>query len=196
MLSEWAQYHWTRLNGGRRPDPWPPTWALPAASIAGLVVVVALITGIIVPIVRGLAGLGAGAAGGGAGWLHDWVATRIVLDPVRSYLTTHSAGLPISADTLWWTWCATGAALFLFAWLFRAVAARLGWIHYGAATAAMVWATSTGPGRPITTAIAVLWWTAFSLLALRRPWGRTHIVAHPPDLDGLAGWLHRRLPPS
>ncbi|MFE9192002.1 hypothetical protein ACFYL6_20580 [Micromonospora sp. NPDC007208] len=49
---------------------------------------------------------------GGVDWLRDWSITHVILDPVRGYLTAQSAGLPIDADMLWWTWCAAGVGLF------------------------------------------------------------------------------------
>ena len=117
---------------------------------------------------------------------------RVVLDPVRDYLSVHSAGLPVSAATLWWTWCAAGIGLFSFAFLWRAVAACLGWILYGAATVAMVWATTTGPARTTTAGIATLWWIVLSLFALRRPWTQQRVTVYLPELPWLARIIQRR----
>lgn len=41
--------------------------------------------------------------------------SRVALDPVRSYLTNHSAGLPLSPDDLWAAWKVSGVMLFVSA---------------------------------------------------------------------------------
>ena len=43
------------------------------------------------------------------------ITSRVALDPVRSYLTNHSAGLPLSPDGLWTAWKVSGVALFVSA---------------------------------------------------------------------------------
>lgn len=192
MLQEWSRFQWRRLHHGVEPGGWPPPWAIPALSIAGLVLAVAVIAGLIVPLLAAIARFLVAAVDGGADWVRDWNLARLVLDPVRAYLDTHATGLPIGADTLWWTWTAAGAAFFLLGWLAAAVAARIGWVLWGAATVAMVYATTTGPARTTTAGIAVLWWTVLSLFALRRRVTTQRV--HLPELPLLTRVLDRRTP--
>ncbi|GAB1331706.1 hypothetical protein [Streptomyces sennicomposti] len=86
--------------------------------------------------------------------------------PVRSYLATHTQTLPITATTAYSTWQAIGVVAFLLGYL-RNTPARLTWTAWGAATVAMVWIATPGPGRQVAAGIAVLAWTALSVLALR-----------------------------
>ncbi|SCL21335.1 hypothetical protein [Micromonospora aurantiaca (nom. illeg.)] len=191
MLNEFGRDLWRRFHRNRASDEWPPDWLAPAAAVAGVLLIALLLYGLIVPLIRWLASFTTDAVGDGAGWLRDWNLTHVVLDPVRSYLTAHSAGLPITAETLWWTWSVAGVGLFAFAFLWRAVAARLGWVLFGAATVAMVWATTTGPARTTTAGIAALWWIVLSLFALRRPWTQQRVTVHLPELPWLARILQR-----
>ncbi|MFH8558908.1 hypothetical protein ACH4FE_35700 [Streptomyces celluloflavus] len=86
--------------------------------------------------------------------------------PVRHYLDTHTAALPVSATTTYATWQAVGAASFILGCL-RSTGARLTWTAWGAATVAMVWAQTPATGREVATGLAVLAWTSTSTLALR-----------------------------
>ncbi|MGW2826368.1 hypothetical protein ACWC24_36095 [Streptomyces sp. NPDC001443] len=86
--------------------------------------------------------------------------------PVRSYLATHTQTLPITATTAYGTWQAVGVVAFLLGYL-RNIPARLTWTAWGAATVTMVWIATPEPGRQVAAGIAVLTWTALSLLALR-----------------------------
>lgn len=192
MLNEWSQDLWRRFHRSRTSNDWPPDWLAPAAAAAGVLLAALLLFGLVIPLIRWLASLVVNAVGGGADWLQNWNLTHVVLHPVRDYLTAHSTDLPITANTLWWTWCAAGVGLFLFAFLFRAVAARLGWVLFGAATMAMVWATTTGPARTTTTGIAALWWIVLSLFALRRTWSQQNVTVHLPELRSLTNVLQRR----
>jgi hypothetical protein len=193
MLDEWGRHYWRRIaRHSASPYDWPPGWLLPIVVGVGLLLVGLLVYGLVVPFVRWVASFAAAAVNDGAGWLRDWAITRVVLDPVRDYLTAHSAGLPITADTLWWTWATAGIGFFLLAWFFRAVAARIGWILFGTATVAMVWATTTGPARETTAGIAALWWIVLSLLALRRSWSPPKSTVHLPELRWLASILQNR----
>jgi hypothetical protein len=102
----------------------------------------------------------------------------VVDQPVRSYIATHSAGLQISASTVYTLWQLTG--LFgLIGGFLRSSGARLTWTAWGAASIAMVWSAAPTSGRTIATALAALAWTAASALALRglslRPAFFTHI---------------------
>jgi hypothetical protein len=86
--------------------------------------------------------------------------------PVRSYLETHTATLPITATTAYSTWQAVGVISFLLGFL-RSGGAHLTWTIWGAATVAMVWSSTPEPGRQVAAGVAVLAWAALSILALR-----------------------------
>ena len=193
MWHDWTLHQWRAFHRGAEPDEWPPPWALPALSIAGLVVLVAIVAGLLVPLVAAIGRFLAGAAGDGVAWLHDWNITRVVLDPVRAWLTGHAAGLPVDAGTLWWTWAVAGLVLFFLAW-FTTVAGRIGWLLYGAATVAMVYAATTGPARPTAAGIATLWWLMLSLLPLHRRRAPAKVYAHLPQLPTLTAALRQRPP--
>ncbi len=191
MLQDWARHLWQRAHRGEHLEDWPPPWALPALSVAGLAVLVAVIAGLIVPLVAAIGRFLTAAFDDGADWVRDWSIARVVLDPVRTWLDTHQAGLPVDADTLWWTWSATGIALFALGWLFTANAARIGWILFGAATTAMVYTATTGPARPTAAAITILWWLLLSLAALRRRRDTGRIEAWLPQLPTLVRLMQR-----
>ncbi|WP_331736898.1 hypothetical protein OG426_55605 (plasmid) [Streptomyces canus] len=86
--------------------------------------------------------------------------------PVRAYLASHTQALPLTVTTAYSTWQAVGVVAFLLGYL-RNTAARLTWTAWGAATVTMVWIGTPEPGRQVAAGIAVLTWTALSLLALR-----------------------------
>ncbi|MCX4598323.1 hypothetical protein OG819_55285 [Streptomyces sp. NBC_01549] len=86
--------------------------------------------------------------------------------PIRAYLTTHTRALPITAATAYSTWQVVGVVAFLLGYL-RITPARLTWTAWGAATVTMVWIGTPEPGRQVAAGIALLAWTALSVLALR-----------------------------
>ncbi|MFD6757467.1 MULTISPECIES: hypothetical protein [Micromonospora] len=131
---------------------------------------------LIVPLIRVLLWWTGGRITDLAAWGQDHAYARIVIDPVRNYLASHAAGLPVNGNSLWWTWCSAGLVLLLFS-LFRSVGARIGWTLYGAGSAAMVAAGSGGPGRWIAAGICVLWWSLLSIPALS--WRRQRVLAVP-----------------
>lgn len=103
--------------------------------------------------------------------------------PIRSYIATHSASLPISTSTVYTVWQVVG--LFgLIGGFFRSSGARLAWTAWGAASIAMVYSAAPADGRTIATGLAALAWTAASALALRgltlRPalYTNIHIAGH------------------
>lgn len=142
---------------------WPPLWLVLAVAGAGVGVVLMLI----VPVVRGLLFAAGDAIAALSGWAHEQAYAQIVLAPVRRYLDTHAEGLPIPAATLWWTWCITGMVLLAMC-LLHVVAARIGWVLYGAATTAMVASATPGPGRWIAAAVSGAWWVLLSIPAFGR----------------------------
>ncbi|MCX4451665.1 hypothetical protein [Streptomyces sp. NBC_01789] len=88
-------------------------------------------------------------------------------NPVRSYIAAHTAGLPITASTVYTLWQITGLFSLLVGFLTRNNGIRLTWTCWGLAGIAMVWTTTPDTSRAIATAIAVLAWTTASALALR-----------------------------
>ena len=88
-------------------------------------------------------------------------------NPVRSYIAAHSAGLPISASTVYTLWQLTGLLSLIAGFITRSNGVRLTWSAWGFAGIAMVWTTTPDTSRTVATAIAVLAWTLASALALR-----------------------------
>ncbi|MCX4554260.1 hypothetical protein [Streptomyces sp. NBC_01500] len=88
-------------------------------------------------------------------------------NPVRSYIAAHSAGLPISASTVYTVWQFTGLFALITGFATRNNGMRLTWSAWGFAGIAMVWTTTPDTSRTIATAIAVLAWTTASAFALR-----------------------------
>ncbi|MFF1712155.1 hypothetical protein [Streptomyces sp. NPDC058268] len=92
---------------------------------------------------------------------------QTIYQPVTGYLRTSSAGLPMNANALVNWWAALGIGTFLASGLVKSTPARLAWTGWGAATTAMVWAGTAGPGRTVAAGLTALTWAAASLLALR-----------------------------
>ncbi|MFI1585600.1 hypothetical protein [Embleya sp. NPDC020630] len=117
-----------------------------------------------------------------AGTVPDGVLLTVT-DPVRRYLDAHTQSLPLDGGTTFRLWAWTGLIALIVAAL-GSTGARLTWTAWGAATVAMVWAGTEDPGRAVAAAIAVLAWTAASVLALRGLTLRSivvqHIDNHPP----------------
>ncbi|WP_217208894.1 hypothetical protein [Streptomyces sp. AC550_RSS872] len=88
-------------------------------------------------------------------------------NPVRSYIAAHSAGLPISASTVYTLWQVTGLFSLIGGFITRSTGVRLTWLAWGCAGIAMVWTTTPDTSRTVATAIAVLAWTFASAFALR-----------------------------
>lgn len=91
----------------------------------------------------------------------------VIDNPLRQYIAAHSAGLPISASTVYTLWQLTGLFCLITGFITRSNGVRLTWTAWGAASIAAVWATTPETSRTIATAIAVLAWTLASALALR-----------------------------
>ncbi|WP_381805539.1 hypothetical protein [Streptomyces niveus] len=88
-------------------------------------------------------------------------------NPVRSYIAAHSAGLPISAATVYTLWQFTGLFSLGAGFITRSNGVRLTWVAWGFTGVAMVWTTTPDTSRTVATAITVLAWTAASAFALR-----------------------------
>ncbi|MET9483638.1 hypothetical protein [Streptomyces sp. NPDC006638] len=160
-----------------RPDPIKMSDDLPPGAVAALAVVG---VGVLVLVLKW--GLPKGidwAHRQDWQWATQWAAT--LTDPVHAYLTTHTAGLPLTATSAVVIWQGVGGASLVLSWLTRAVGARLTWTAHGACTVFMVWDASPAAGRPVAAALTVLAWTLGSIPALRglslRP--RLHIHTHP-----------------
>jgi hypothetical protein len=154
----------------------------PKRAVAGILAVIAalvlligsLLWWLISAIVGAVAGIadairtGSGhATQAGTHDLAAWSLTRTITDPVHGYLTGHTAGLPVAADTLWLTWLATTSGLFLLATL-GARGARIGWALAGITTAGMVYAGTPATGRAVAAGLTVTVWAVLSVIAYNR----------------------------
>ncbi|WP_052709761.1 hypothetical protein, partial [Streptomyces sp. NRRL S-495] len=154
------------------PDAFRYGWSLTAAWIKALVVMVgALLVGLFLrAVVIGIADAADSASSVEVDRpdlpRHTGIVAAVT-QPVRAYLFEHTSGLPVSGATAYGLWLVAGASFLGWAWLFRALGARLGWLAYGAATVVMVWQGSPAGGRPVAAGIAVLAWCALSVPALR-----------------------------
>ncbi|MGW2841839.1 hypothetical protein ACWCWD_29140 [Streptomyces sp. NPDC001493] len=120
----------------------------------------------------------------------------VVDQPVRSYIATRSATLPITASTVYTLWQVVG--LFgLVGGFFRSSGARLTWTAWGAVSIAMVHSATPADGRTIATGLAVLAWAAASTLALRGLTLRTALFVHTeaPTID-IRPEIHVPTPPA
>jgi hypothetical protein len=108
-------------------------------------------------------GIGAGATTAG-GHVGDWTVARIITDPIHVYLDQHTAGLPATADQLWWTWLIATGVLLLLSWT-GSWGARLGWTASGAAGVAMVFAGTPEASQTLAAGVATLAWALLSVLA-------------------------------
>lgn len=108
---------------------------------------------------------------------------RTVTVPVEGYLTSHGTGLPVSPAALMVGWYVAGGALLLLSGAVAARGARVGWVLFGLATAAMVYAGTPHPRQWIAVGIAAAWWTLLSIPALaRRPADCRHqLYLHTDD---------------
>ncbi|MFE6129725.1 hypothetical protein ACFQ6Q_15870 [Streptomyces sp. NPDC056437] len=102
--------------------------------------------------------------------------------PVRSYITSHTTGLPISASTVYTLWQATGFLALVGGFITRNSGLRLTWLGFGAATVAMIWTATPDTSRTIA-ALAWMLLSAFALrgLRLRRP-AITHVTTTGPAI--------------
>lgn len=162
------------LRPGLPPRPEPisthddiPAGARFAAAVFGVIIVVALLTTVGPRAVEW-------ARHADWSWAIQWAAT--VTEPVHSYLQAHTVGLPVTATSVYLIWQGIGAGSLVLAWLFRSNGARLTWTAHGAATVWMVWASSPATGRTVAAALAIIAWTAGSVLALRGLSLRVHIT--------------------
>ncbi|MFG3207777.1 helix-turn-helix domain-containing protein [Streptomyces sp. NPDC048192] len=100
------------------------------------------------------------------GWhWHGVIAT--IDQPVRAYLSTHSAGLPLPVTSLHLLWIGSGSVLLAMSFLFGGFGARTTWILWGAATVVMVWSGTPGPARQVAAGLATIAWGLASILAMQ-----------------------------
>lgn len=97
-------------------------------------------------------------------WFTSWELTRTITGPLTAYVTSHSAGLPASADLLLTAW-AIGAGVLLLCSILGHRGARLGWCLYGALTIAGVWAGAPAGSRWLAGGVALSAWAVLSVLA-------------------------------
>jgi hypothetical protein len=109
--------------------------------------------------------------------------SRVVLDPARSYLAHHSAGLPLTPDELWTVWKVAGVALFVTA-LSGFTGGRIGWALFGALTAPMIWLETAPPSAWVATGIGVTWWSVLSVIAYGRQSNSNKLARKPPTTQG------------
>ncbi|MEO3978086.1 hypothetical protein [Streptomyces sp. CAU 1734] len=114
------------------PDVWRTTWINALTAAVGLALVI---------------DLAADAA----------AVLTTVAPPVRTYLTTHTQGLPVDAATAYALWQITGL-VGLVAGFIRITAARTLWITWGAASVAMIRQTAPDSSRTVATGIAWKHW--------------------------------------
>ncbi|MFB7294159.1 hypothetical protein [Actinacidiphila glaucinigra] len=109
----------------------------------------------------------------------------VIDQPVRAYLVQHSAGLAVSASTVYTLWQLTGLVALVLGFLTRSNGIRLMWIGWGAATTWAVWTASPPASQTVAAGIAVLAWSFASAFALRglnlRPRVFTHIHNTAPE---------------
>ncbi len=91
----------------------------------------------------------------------------VIDNPIRSYIATHSADLPISASTVYTLWQALGLFSLIGGFITRSNGARLTWLTWGCAGVAMIWTTTPETAQTVATGLAVLAWTVLSTFALR-----------------------------
>jgi hypothetical protein len=123
------------------------------AVLAVLAVIVWLAWLLIAGFVRGL------HSGGDtiSGWLQHAAVVHAVNDPVRSWMDTHTAGLPVTGHDLWLVWLTALTTIWPAA-LFGSTYARTAWALLGAMTGAAAYAGAPhGTGVTAAALTAVLW---------------------------------------
>lgn len=153
-------------------------WIKALLAAAGLALVVLLVSGALDVLATGLRNVLTAAPR-----VHISADTSngvwaVIDTPIRSYLAAHSAGLPVSASTVYTLWLLTGSVSLLLGFLTRGNGFRLTWTAWGAASAAMVWTTAPATNRTVAVAITVLSWTLASAFALRGLNLRPRVLAH------------------
>lgn len=90
----------------------------------------------------------------------------VVDNPIRSYISQHTADLSVSASAVHTFWQLVGW-FGLIGGFIGSTGARITWTCWGAGSVLAVWSATPADGRTLTTGIAVLAWTIASTLALR-----------------------------
>ncbi len=109
---------------------------------------------------------GDGLAGAGR-WLADGPITHTVVDSLRAWLDTNTAGLPATGGQLAVLWAVVAAVVYLQA-LLGSLAARIGWGLVGAATTTVVYAGAHPAGAAGAAATAAAVWLLLSVPAYAR----------------------------
>ncbi|SNY72935.1 hypothetical protein [Paractinoplanes atraurantiacus] len=146
-----------REAAGDRPLLARENWRLGVAGLAALavlLVVLRLTWLLIAAFVDGL------HAGGGTlgGWLQQHATiVQAVNDPVRSWLDSNTAGLPVTGGDLWLVWLTALSTIWPAA-LARSLYARIAWAALGALTAAVAYAGAPpGAGMAAAGLTGLLW---------------------------------------
>ncbi|SNT61874.1 hypothetical protein SAMN05216276_10865 [Streptosporangium subroseum] len=107
--------------------------------------------------------------------------TEVITQPVQAYLSAHAKALPTGADEIGTAVMLSGLIVWALCVFFRSRIAQLGWILYGIAVTAMVYAGSPPDGRWLAAGVALLYWVGLSLPALAGIGRRPHTVVniHP-----------------
>lgn len=138
------------------------------AFLFGLATTVALVGGALTCAALSLLFLLLGGLGGAADMVRNLEGAQIVLRPVESWLTAHTAGMNVPPSAILTVWASTGIVTFLLSFMHRSIGARIGWTLWGAATCYIAYAGTSIPSKPIAAGIAAVWWSALSVLAFRR----------------------------
>ncbi|WP_331745920.1 hypothetical protein [Streptomyces sp. NBC_00872] len=161
---------WEELRRAPR-DGWHgmAAWVKAALGLAGLCTLIILLNGAAGVLSQALYRLATAAPSVQAGTGTSTGIWAVVDQPVRSYIAQHSAGLAVSASTLYTLWQLTGITALALAlgWLTRNQGVRLTWTVWGAGTVWMVWTATPHPGRTVAVGLTVLAWTLLSAFALR-----------------------------
>lgn len=95
------------------------------------------------------------------GWLRHAAIVHAVNDPVRSWMDTHTTGLPIGGHDLWLVWLTALSTIWPAA-VFGSTYARAAWALLGAMTAAAAYA-GAGHAGPAAAGLTALLWLLLSL---------------------------------
>jgi len=174
LARELARHLWRQARDRGAPG-WPPAWL----TYAGVTMAVGVLLLVIVPFLSGILDAIVRLLQGVTQWLYDRAFAEVVTGPVHRYLLEHAAGLPVTGETLWWTWCLATATVFLLAVL-GASGARWGWAVLGVLTTAMVAAGTVAASRWVAAGVTVVWWCLLSVLAYHRRSVKVRLIGRRP----------------
>jgi hypothetical protein len=97
-----------------------------------------------------------------SGWLQHGTIVHAVNDPVRSWMDTHTAGLPVTGGDLWLVWLTALTTIYPAA-LLGSTYARAAWALLAAMTSAAAYAGAPHGTGVAAAALTVLLWLLLSL---------------------------------